>query len=156
MTFTYLIHGAVTGWIRRSQDEFRAEAVHVAGIYSENLNKAEKARKLLLNLIDERLRTAGSALALRQEDHSNELLSLLAEELQVDVIYSFDRSGVLLFNSSGEHIGWRVEEGHPVHGFLHSGEDFHVEEIRRDTVSLDQYKYSYTRLPDGRFFQVGV
>ncbi len=156
IAFTYIVYGTIISWIKNNYDYIKSDAINVARVYSQNLNKSTKAKELLYNLIDERLETAGSALGQRNEAHSNELLRILAEELNVDVIYSYDRNGVVQFASSGEFIGWKAEEGHPVYNFMASGQSFHVEEVRMDTESELNYKFSYTRLSDGRFFQVGV
>ncbi len=156
MTFSYLVYGTISSWIKNNYDYIKSDAVNVARAYSQSLNKSTKAKDLLYNLIDERLKTAGSALMQRNEAHSNELLKTLAEELNVDVIYSYDRNGVIRYANSDEYIGWKAEEGHPVHDFITSGERFHVEAVRKDSESDEKYKYSYTRLNDGRFFQLGV
>lgn len=156
LAYSYLVYGAMVSWIKNNYDFIRADAINVARVYSQNLNKSTKAKELLYDLIDERLLMASSALSQRTEGHSNELLVLLATELNVDVIYSYDSNGVIQYSSLNEYIGWKAPEGHPVYGFLHSGEKFLVEEVRKDSESERFYKYSYTRLSDGRFFQVGV
>ncbi|WP_312651831.1 GGDEF domain-containing phosphodiesterase [Proteiniclasticum sp.] len=156
LAYSYLIYGTMVSWIKNNYDFIRADAINVARVYSHNLNKSTKAKELLYDLIDERLLMASSALSQRTEGHSNELLGLLARELNVDVIYSYDSNGVIQYDSSNEYIGWKAPEGHPVYAFLHSGEKYHVEEVRKDSESERFYKYSYTRLSDGRFFQVGV
>ncbi|HSR03375.1 MAG TPA: GGDEF domain-containing phosphodiesterase [Proteiniclasticum sp.] len=156
IAFSYIIYGTIISWIKNNYDNIKSDALNVARVYSQNLNKSTKAKDLLYNLIDERLETAGSALGQRNEAHSNELLRILAEELNVDVIYSYDRNGVVQFASTDEYIGWKAAEGHPVYDFMASGESFRVEEVRKDSESERKYKYSYTRLSDGRFFQVGV
>lgn len=156
LLFTYLIYGSVTKWVNQNYGYVKSNAVNVARVYSENLNKSLKAKGLLYELIDERLKTASSSLAKNNSYHSNVLLMLLAKELNVDVIYSYDRDGVVQYSSSDEFIGWKAEEGHPVYDYMVSGKKFYVENIRYDSVSGKRYKYSYTRLSDGRFFQVGV
>ena len=156
ISFSYLIYGTITSWIRNNYDYIKSDAINVARVYSQNLNKSTKAKELLYSLIDERLETASSALSQRTGVHSNELMATLAEDLNVDVIYSYDRNGMIRFSSSEEYIGWKAPEGHPVFEFMRSGTNFHVEEVRKDSESDRKYKYSYTRLSDGRFFQVGV
>ena len=156
LIFAYLIYGNISSWINYNYNYRKSEAVNVVRIYSENLNKSIKAKGLLYELIDERLETASSSLVKNSSYHSDVLLMLLARELNVDVIYSFDTNGVIQFSSSGEYIGWKAEEGHPVYDFMISGKKFYVEDIRYDSESSKRYKYSYTRLSDGRFFQVGV
>lgn len=156
IAFSYIVYGTIISWIRNNYDYIKSDALNVARVYSQNLNKSTKAKELLYNLIDENLETAGSALGQRNEPHSNELLKILAEELNVDVIYSYDRTGVVRFANTEEYIGWKAEKGHPVYDFMASGESFRVEEVRKDSESERKYKYSYTRLGDGRFFQVGV
>ena len=156
VAFSYLIYGTVSGWIRNNYEYMRSDAVHVARVYAHNLNKSTKAKEIFHGLLDDRLKSAGSALAQRTEPHTSELLAHLMEEVRVDVIYSYDRNGIVRFSSTEEYIGWKAPEGHPVHAFMESGEDFHVEAIRKDTESGGKYKFSYVRLPDGRFFQIGV
>lgn len=154
--YSYLIYGTMVNWIQNNYDSIKSDAINVARVYSQNLNKSTKAKELLYDLIDERLMLASSALSQRNEGHSNSLLLLLADELNVDVIYSYDRNGVIQFDNTGEYIGWKAPEGHPVYDFMRSGEKYLVEEVRKDSESERFYKYSYTRLSDGRFFQIGV
>ncbi len=110
LAYTYLVYGAMVSWIRNNYDLIRADAINVARVYSQNLNKSTKAKELLYDLIDERLLMASSALSQRTEGHSNELLRLLASELNVDVIHSYDRNGVMQYDSLNTSAGKRLKD----------------------------------------------
>lgn len=156
LTFSYLVYSAMVSWIKDNYNYIKADALNVAKVYSQNLHKSEKAKELLYNLMDDRLKLAGAVLSQKGPSVSNELLASLAKEMNVDVIYGFTKDGILAQDSTGKEQGWQAEAGHPVHDFLTSGESFRLEQVRMDSGSGNLYKYAYVRLPDGGFYQIGI
>ena len=156
MAFSYIVYSAMVSWIKDNYNYIKADALNVARVYSQNLHKSEKAKTLLYTLMDDRLTFAGTVLGQKTGSLSNDILVSYVKELNVDVIYAFSPDGVLLFDSTGGAPGWQAEPGHPIHSFITSGDAFSIEDIRMDSSSGALYKYAYVKLPDGRFYQVGI
>jgi diguanylate cyclase (GGDEF)-like protein len=133
-----------------------AEYSNYAHVYSHSLTKSQSAYLAINDVLERRLRSATSTVALCADPVTNEGLHQLAESLVVDEIYLYNPQGVIEYSTRPEYLGWIAKTGHPVHNFMVSGEDSRVEDIRRDTESDRYYKYAYLRLDDGRFIQLGV
>ncbi len=58
---------------------------------------------------------ASKVTALYDGHHSNELLKELAYNLKVDKIYSYNPKGEIIYSNTGEYIGWKAHNGHPVY-----------------------------------------
>ena len=156
VAYCFLLYGIISKWIETNHELIRKDSYNVARVYSLNLQKSEKAKKLLYDLIDERLLLASKTMKSEGITPSNEILADWAKELNVEVIYAYDNQGVIEFDSSEEFIGWRAPEGHPARLFMESGEMIRVEEFKKNSENDDYYKYGYARLNDGRFYQIGV
>jgi len=156
LAYAFLVYNVMVHWIQSNYDYIRADSVNMARVYSQNLNKSTKARELLYDLMDDRLMLAASVMAQKTGPYDSDLLKSYAEELNVDVIYLYSKEGTIIEDSSGQHIGWTAEEGHPVQDFLKSGEAFYLGDLRQSEVEDQFFKYSYARLPDGRFLQIGI
>ena len=94
--------------------------------------------------------------ALQEQIRSNDELTELALEFDVDEISIYDGTGTLIHSNRPELIGWQAYLGHPVYTFMTSGKESMTEEIRQDTVTGDYYKFAYLRFPDGSFVQTGL
>jgi len=88
--------------------------------------------------------------------YSDELLTELANKFDIDEIYAYNSEGVIEYSNSGKYIGWKANEGHPIHDFMLGQEDMLVEDIRKDSESDTYYKYGYLKDPDGGFIQIGI
>lgn len=132
------------------------EAEKLAKSYSRSLMTASEAQNIINRLLEEKILVASEITATYETAHNNEILHDLADELEVDEIYSYDKNGEITHSSNGRFIGWKAYEGHPVHDFMTSGEKSRVEEIRRDTETGIFYKYGYYKAENGSFVQIGV
>jgi len=132
------------------------ESLRLTKSYSNNLEIAIDAKDITTNLMDDRIKSVGIAIANMgtRTDFTN--LQEIGTQLGVDVIYLYSMEGIIVESSDGLYVGWQAAEDHPVHDFYESGEIFLVEDIRADTESGIQYKYGYYRLEDGRFIQIGI
>ncbi len=156
IAYAYLIYGTMARWIETNYDHIRKDSYNVARVYSLNLQKSAKAKDMLYDLIDERLLMASKSMTNEYSAQSNALMAQWAKELNVEVIYAYSADGIILYANTEEHIGWRAPEGHPTRDFMESGEIIRVDEVRKNAVNDEYYKYSYARLYDGRFYQIGV
>ncbi len=156
ITYVYLIFGVVGGWSKNNQSHMMEDALNVARVYSMNIEKSMKAKESIFELVEERLFTASTVLIMKDKDLDNGLIAMLAKQLNVDVIYAYNSDGVIEYANTEKYIGWRAPINHPVRSFMESKDIIRQDEIRKDTESDDFFKYSYAKLNDGRFYQIGI
>ncbi|NLW16625.1 MAG: GGDEF domain-containing protein [Firmicutes bacterium] len=133
------------------------ETQRLANIYAQKLAAAAEATTIIDGLLEDKLLATGQIVALYDGQYSNRLLAEIADIMQVDEIYVYNREGQIVYSNTGIYLGWHAKEGHPVYNFMRSGKQSHVDEIRRDSESERYLKYAYWRLNDtGRFLQMGV
>jgi diguanylate cyclase (GGDEF)-like protein len=134
----------------------KEEALKLARSYSYNLRKASQSTELINQLLEEKLLMASKMTLFYRGEYSNNYLAELADTLNIDEIYYYNKQGEIIYSSNNQYIGWKAVEGHPVYDFLHSDKKHLIEDIRQDTKSGDYYKYGYFKAPDGSFVQLGV
>ena len=158
ITVVFFVIGSVTvNSINNHYYEIKKlEAIKLARSYSHNLTKSDKAADILNKFLDDKLRVAGKTTILYNGNPSNELLTELANTLEVDEIDYYSPDGELIYSNIKELVGWKVYKGHPIHDFMMSNEVSLIEDIRQDVITGLYYKYGYTKFPDGSFIQVGV
>lgn len=91
-----------------------------------------------------------------QDELSDEYLTELASSLGVGAIHWYNPQGMIEFSAFGAYVGWQAPSDHPASLFQRSGQDYLVEEIRKDSESDDYFKYGYKRAPGGYMVQVGI
>lgn len=148
----FLVNTVRTQFLRRLEEE----SLNYASIYTHSLTKSREAYRAINDLLEERLLTASRTAALLSDQMTDEALRALAHSLSVDEIYVYNPQGVIEYSTRPEYLGWTALPGHPVYGFLVSGLDSLVEDIRKDSESDRYYKYAYKRLDGGRFVQLGI
>ncbi|NDL67268.1 putative bifunctional diguanylate cyclase/phosphodiesterase [Anaerotalea alkaliphila] len=147
----------LTGNIREHfHRQMTEEARWLAGSYAFSLTTGVEAHEIINNLLEEKILAASRAVINQHEALDDQDLAAYVLELGVDEIYLYNAQGEVLHSSTGKFIGWKAEEGHPVHDFMNGGQSGLVEAIRQDTVSGVYYKYGYFRAPEGDFVQIGV
>lgn len=132
------------------------EASLLAKSYTSVLSTVLDAEYQLEQQMRSTLKVAGVTVGKYEEAFSNDLLTEMADNLDVDVIYLYDQMLKITHSSDGSYIGWEVPAEHPIRDFYKSAEQFRTEEIRADTESGILYKYGYYRFDDGRMVQVGI
>lgn len=132
------------------------EASLLAKSYTNILSTVIDAKQQLDMQMHSTLKVAGVTVSKYEEPFSNEILATMAEDLDVDVLYLYNKQLTITDASDGMFIGWTAPMNHPVRNFYESTELFRAEEIRADTVSGIYYKFGYYRFNDGRMVQVGI
>ena len=132
------------------------EASLLSKSYTYVLSTVLDAKYELEQQMHSTLKVAGITVSKYHDAFSNELLAEMADNLDVDVLYLYDKTLVITHSSDDSYFGWEAPEAHPVRDFYESGELFQAEAIRADTVSGINYKYGYYRFDDGRMVQVGI
>lgn len=138
-------------WTHMKEDSLR-----LTKSYSHSLTKTIEAYDVINGLLEEKILAASKVTALYDGHHSNELLKELAYNLKVDKIYSYNPKGEIIYSNTGEYIGWKAHNGHPVYDFMMSYSRSYVEDIRQDTDGGIYYKYGYFKAPNEYFVQIGV
>ncbi len=147
---------SVNSRIEYYREHLMMDSMEYAKSYAVGISKSAEARDTLNELLEERLLVASRSTVLLQGALDNDRLAEMAERYRVDVIYSYNAEGEIVFSSDGEYIGWQAPEGHPVYEFMNNPLRFHAEEIRQDSESDRYFKYAYFQREDGRFVQVGI
>ncbi len=131
------------------------QSIQYAKNYARRLSESSQALKVINELLEDKLVTAGNTLTLYEQDINNDVLQRLSESFEISELYYYSLEGEILYSSNGKYLGWSSFPGHPVHEFLLSDLDILVEDIRPDSESGELFKYSYVRTPQG-FFQLGI
>lgn len=120
------------------------------------LSKSSAAFDTINEFMSKRVLDAAKELSKHQGILDNEQLIKYAYQLNVDVIYFYNSQGEILASNSGEFIGWKSFDGHPVERFRTSDLSLLVEDIRLDVETKLHFKYAYARLGQDYFVQIGI
>ncbi|MCM1988624.1 methyl-accepting chemotaxis protein [Oceanirhabdus seepicola] len=142
----------VTSLINQMQYDSMDEIVQI----TQRMNDNNRLLKNINEMLDDKLMVSGRMVLNNQEKLSNDYLSELMKNLEVDVINFFDESGKIIYSTKVNYIGWKAPEGHEVYDFLTSDKVEFTESIRKDSESNNYYKYGYVRNQDGSFIQTGI
>lgn len=137
-------------------DMMKEESNKLARNTSIMLSKSSAAYETINEFMSKRVLDAAKEISKKSEIINNELLIKYAYQLNVDVIYFYNPQGEILASNSGEFIGWKTFDGHPVERFRTSDLTLFVEDIRLDVETQIHYKYAYVRLDSGYYFQIGI
>lgn len=157
-----LIIFVITGYIlfKSLQNNFvsqiREESKYLLNEYLLLNSIAAESRAVMSELIDERLSISTNVvLKQRSELNQNSILKLM-EELKVDHISWFDSKGQILYSTKPNFVGWQTTKDHPIEKFVNSSDKYLLENIRKETISNEFYKFAYLKDDDGYFVQVGI
>ena len=156
LLFSIGIYSSVERKIGENYDRFKEDAIDASRNYSYSLKKSVAASRIINELLEEKLLAASKTVMLDHGRFSQAEVKALAASLNVDQICVHNKDGVITYSNIDSYVGWKAEEGHPVHDFIKSGKAEAMDEIRADTVSGEYYKYAYYRRPGGEFVQIGI
>ena len=142
--------------IEENLERIQDDAFKIAQNYSDVLTKSYQAGEVINSILDEKIIAAGKIAALYEGNETTKLLADITYNLNLTDMYLYDAQGKVILSSTGEYIGWQVEDNHPIAKFMRSGEREFIEEIRADTETGEYYKFGYYRIDDGRFYQVRI
>lgn len=134
----------------------KEEALKITKNISAHLTNTGEMVDSIDQLLEENLLTSLKAIGISSNNIDHELLTELADVLELDEVYAYNFDGVIEYSKSGKYIGWKAYEGHPVYNFMISNETMLIEEIRRDSESTLYYKYGYIKTSEESFIQVGI
>jgi diguanylate cyclase (GGDEF)-like protein len=132
------------------------ESIKLARSTSSTLSKSSAAFDKINTLMAEKIQGATETVVNYDGEITQERLVNFAHTLNVEVIYYYNPEGVIIASNTGEYIGWKGEETHPVELFRNSIQTVLVEDIRQDSESGIYYKYGYAKAENGYFVQIGI
>ncbi|WBW99131.1 methyl-accepting chemotaxis protein [Oceanirhabdus sp. W0125-5] len=122
----------------------------------QRMNDNNQTLKNINRMLDNKLAVSGRMVLNNQEKLSNDYLSEIAQNLDVDEIFYYNSNGEIVYSATGKYIGWIPPVGNPVYGFWTGSKDEYFEDVRPDSKTGNSYKYGYVRNEDGSFVQVGI
>lgn len=87
---------------------------------------------------------------------SKDYIDNLCKELKIDHISWYKNEGIIIYSTNKDYIGWKVTKNHPIEKFINSTDKSLVENIRKETLNGELYKFGYKKDKDGSFVQVGI
>ncbi|MCK9480102.1 MAG: EAL domain-containing protein, partial [Firmicutes bacterium] len=149
----FIIISSIRGYY---YEHMESDVRQITVSYTSRLKTAIAATEIINNLMNEKIETASQMVSRFKDEISNEELNELAKTIAADVIYIYDKNGEVIYSTTGEFIGWRPHEKHPVYAYMESGEKRLVEDIRADLETGVYYKFGYYTADDGQFVQIGI
>ncbi|KUO49739.1 MAG: hypothetical protein APF76_00385 [Desulfitibacter sp. BRH_c19] len=111
----------------------------------------------ITEMIENNIRSASQIVFSNQNNLSNEFLTQLARDLDLDGLYWFNNEGEIIYSTDEGYLGWIPEQGHPLYDFMLNDDLELMEDIRADAEYGTLIKYGAVKNPaDGTFVQAGV
>lgn len=130
--------------------------IYLAEGFTANLKDNTKALDIINSLLDDRLIAAAKTALNIEAEVSNELLKVMADNLDVEQINLYNSQGVIEYSNIDAYLGWTAPEGHPVYDFMVGEEKELIEDLRRDTETKLYVKFAYLKGDKGNFVQIGI
>ncbi len=141
---------------RSAQNQLSTSALQIATEISRHLESNKLSILSLTRSIDGKLSEV-SDLVLRNEDElSTDYLKTISDSLNIKVLNYYNNEAEIIYSNNEEFIGVKFEKDHPVGKFGASGEKVLIEDIRKASVDNKYYKFSYKRISDKGFLQIGL
>ncbi|SDY99913.1 methyl-accepting chemotaxis protein [Tindallia californiensis] len=137
-------------------DQMRDDGLEVASQAARQLELATTSIETITHTVENTIRQVSNTVVLYQDEISNEMLTDLANAMNVDELNYYDNNGLILYSNDPANLGWQAPSDHPAAAFASGSERELMEEIRESAVTDDYYKYGYVRSPRGGFVQAGV
>lgn len=112
--------------------------------------------KAINDSIENNIINANKTMAREYDTLSDTKLKALAQDLNLDEVNYFSPEGILTYSNIPANPGWVMEPGHPLTALFEGNETLLMEDIRKDTVSEDYFKYGAFKNPDGSIVQTGI
>lgn len=125
----------------------------------ENVLKIQENKEsieTINQLLDEKLRMAGAMVIENKDKINDEFLTRLQKKIGIDEVNWFSNTGEIIYSNFPKHKGWKVSHGHPLYYFIHSEEEELIEDIRKDAITGEAFKYGAIKINNGEFVQIGI
>lgn len=136
--------------------ELLEETHYIANEYKLLTSISSESGKIISDLIDERLTIASNVILNQRSKLNQHYIDNLCKELKIDHISWYNNEGIIIYSTNKDYIGWKVTKNHPIEKFINSKDKSLIENIRKETLRGELYKFGYRKDNDGYFVQVGI
>ncbi|WP_130806036.1 methyl-accepting chemotaxis protein [Senegalia massiliensis] len=107
--------------------------------------------------IENDIRKATKTMSRNYDELSNEKLTEIAEDLDIDVLNYFNNEALVTYSNTSKNIGFQPDsDDHPIRKLIKGNEKELMEGIRKDAISGDHFKFGAFKNPDGSVVQAGI
>ena len=137
-------------------DQMRDNGEFVLGEFVNRLNDNETSLKIINDSIERDIKNTAEMVFRMGDEVTNRKLSGLANDLGIDEINYFDKQGVIIFSNVPKNLGWAPDKDDPITIFRKSSRNELKEDIRKDELSGEFFKYGAIKNFDGTIIQAGI
>jgi methyl-accepting chemotaxis protein len=137
-------------------DQMRDNGEFVLGEFVNRLNDNETSLKIINDSIERDIKNTAEMVFRMGDEVTNRKLSGLANDLGIDEINYFDKQGVIIFSNVPKNLGWAPGKDDPITIFRKSSRNELKEDIRKDELSGEFFKYGAIKNFDGTVIQAGI
>lgn len=137
-------------------EEMKLSGFDLADQVVGRISNNNQALTTIISGLDDKILGAARHIIANEEVLSDEFLTQLAKNLNLNAIHWYNSQGMIIQSAYGEYLGWTPDNNHPVYQFMNSPAQYLVEDIRQDSESNNFYKYGYFKSTSGSFVQIGL
>lgn len=137
-------------------DTYTTTGKNYAQAYALTLERNHDFEVHLIDDLQVRLTDSAQTVISERANLSNEKLAEIAFETKVEYLWWYSPTGEVLYDSTGQYVGWTPTEGDPIDSFIKLDQDVYFEGIRKFTENDSYIMVLYMRDVDDYFIQVAI
>lgn len=146
---SYMMKNSMVDQMKDNGEFLLEQFVHRLGNNSSSL-------ELINSSIENEIRKAARSVAREAGSLSNEQMTRMAEDLNIDELNYFNSDLVLTYSNIPANLLWEPDADHPISLLANGNETEMIEAVREDSVSGNSMKYGAFKNPDGSIVQAGI
>ncbi|WP_245750842.1 GGDEF domain-containing phosphodiesterase [Halanaerobium salsuginis] len=154
--FTALAYYGITNTRDYFYQSKIARSNQITNSYAYAFHKSADAETIIDNLITERLKIASDIIIRAKELNTDADLENLANLLQIDFIYHYNKEGEIINSSTVNHSENFTVKNNQSINFLKSNNKKKIGEFVKNKFNDDYYKYAYLKLADDSLIEIGI
>lgn len=157
-TLITIASGVVTYMITLTQSraEFLSRGLSLSNSYSMLVSRNYEYETHTMDDFNKRILSTAHIVLKERDFLSNEILQEISDLTGVTYIWWYSPTGEVLFDSTGEEVGWTPTEGDPIYNFVHSDLTYLLEGIRLSVDESKEFLTGFVRADNGYFVQVAI
>lgn len=137
-------------------NELQSFGIDLAEQAMHRLIDNNRALASIEGVLEDKILGVARTVVNNQDLLSNEYLTQLAIDNEVDAIHWYNRNLEIVYSAFDLDMGWVAPADSPIAYFSTSGLQEWTEDIRQAVGTENYYKYGYVRGPQGTVIQVGI
>lgn len=137
-------------------DELETSGTYLVKQIVKNTQDNYRALATINGIMDEKIQSSARIIVDGYDSISNEFLKTMADHFDVEEISWYNPEGRIINSNLEDNIGWIADSGHIIQEFIQSGDRDMIEDIRKDNISGNYFKFGYLKAPNGDFVQIGI